>query len=190
MAPDILCVPPLRISLPALIIPDLGPNIAMFSVFSRFGLFRGLFSRALVMVTARFTTLYIRQRDINPHSAKTSHNDLNQLVLDSRWYLRAISIQGKFSMRAIIMAILATVMVVSNAFAWTNISYPSPADVSAGISTVGPLAPGKPAGVKQAQIENVEKTLLVVGFFAIGVSLFTLMSRTQGFSGSTTGTSR
>jgi hypothetical protein len=75
-------------------------------------------------------------------------------------------------MRAIGAALVAMTMMVSNAFA---------AD--------GMLAPGKPAGTKQAQIET-GGVLLVAGILAAAAAIALVASTTQGNgSTSSTGTS-
>jgi hypothetical protein len=75
-------------------------------------------------------------------------------------------------MRAIGAALVAMTMTVSNAFA---------AD--------GMLAPGKPAGTKQAQIET-GGVLLVAGILAAAAAIALVASTTQGNgSTSSTGTS-
>jgi hypothetical protein len=73
-------------------------------------------------------------------------------------------------MRSIGAALVAITMTVSSAFA---------AD--------GPLAPGKPAGVKQADIE-AGGVLLVVGIVAVAAVIAVVASTTQGNSSSTSGT--
>lgn len=70
-------------------------------------------------------------------------------------------------MRAIAAAVLALTMTVSSSFA----------------ATQGALAPGKPAGTKQAQIET-GGVLLVVGIIAIAAVIAVVASTTQGNSNS------
>jgi hypothetical protein len=76
-------------------------------------------------------------------------------------------------MRAPVALVLASSLFVSNAFAATDI---------------GPLSPGKPAGVKQADIE-AGGVLLVLGVLGLAAGIALLASTTQGKSTSTTGTS-
>ena len=76
-------------------------------------------------------------------------------------------------MRAIRAAVLAATMTFSSA-------------IAAESSTTGLLAPGKPAGMKQAQIET-GGVLLVVGILAVAGAIAAIASTTQG-SGSTNST--
>ena len=76
-------------------------------------------------------------------------------------------------MRAICAAVLAATMTFSSA-------------IAAESSTTGLLAPGKPAGMKQAQIET-GGVLLVVGILAVAGAIAAIASTTQG-SGSTNST--
>lgn len=75
----------------------------------------------------------------------------------------------EFRMRAIAAALLATTLTCTGAFA---------AD--------GALAPGKPAGTKQAQIET-GGVLLVAGIVAVAAVIAVVASTTQG-NGSSTST--
>ena len=78
-------------------------------------------------------------------------------------------------MRAICAAALAASMMMSTA-------------AQAEAPTMGPLAAGKPAGVKQAQIET-GGVLLVVGILVVAGAIAAIASTTQGDSTtSTTGT--
>ena len=72
-------------------------------------------------------------------------------------------------MRGIGAALVAMAMTASTAFA---------AD--------GPLAPGKPAGIKQADIEG-GGVLLVVGIVAVAAVIAVVASTTQGNSTTSTG---
>ncbi len=74
-------------------------------------------------------------------------------------------------MRAIAAAILATTLTLSSALAADD---------------QGPLAPGKPAGTKQAQIET-GGVLLVVGILVVAGAIAAIASTTQGNSTSSTG---
>ena len=76
-------------------------------------------------------------------------------------------------MRAICAAVLPATMTFSSA-------------IAAESSTTGLLAPGKPAGMKQAQIET-GGVLLVVGILAVAGAIAAIASTTQG-SGSTNST--
>jgi hypothetical protein len=67
-------------------------------------------------------------------------------------------------MRVVVAMVLASSMFVSNAFA--------------GVDS-GPLAPGKPAGVKQADIE-AGGVLLVLGVLGLAAGIALLASGTQG----------
>ncbi len=78
-------------------------------------------------------------------------------------------------MRAIGAVALATAMFVSNAMAATNEAGPA-----------GPLSPGKPAGVKQADLEG-GGVLLFLGIAALAAGIAVLATQTQG-NGSSTGT--
>lgn len=76
-------------------------------------------------------------------------------------------------MRTIAAAVLAMTMTVTGAFA----------------AETGALAPGKPAGTKQAQIET-GGVLLVVGILVVAGAIAAIASTTQGNgSSSSTGTS-
>jgi hypothetical protein len=76
-------------------------------------------------------------------------------------------------MRRIAAAVLAMTMTATGAFA----------------AEAGPLAAGKPAGTKQAQIET-GGVLLVVGILAVAGAIAAIASTTQGNgSSSSTGTS-
>jgi hypothetical protein len=75
-------------------------------------------------------------------------------------------------MRAIAAAVLALTMTVSSSFA----------------ATQGALAPGKPAGTKQAQIET-GGVLLVAGIVAIAAVIAVVASTTSGNNNSSTSTS-
>jgi len=71
------------------------------------------------------------------------------------------------NMRAMCAAVLAaTMMMVSSA-------------AQADALTVGPLAAGKPAGIKQAQIET-GGVLLVVGILVVAGAIAAIASQTQG----------
>lgn len=74
-------------------------------------------------------------------------------------------------MRTMIAAALAATMMVS----------------SAAVAAEGPLAPGKPAGVKQADIET-GGVIMWVGILAVAGGIAAIASTTQG-SSSSTGTS-
>ena len=74
-------------------------------------------------------------------------------------------------MRAICASVLAATMTFSSA-------------IAAEAPTMGPLAPGKPAGVKQAQIET-GGVLLVVGILVVAGAI---ASTTQGDGKSTPST--
>jgi hypothetical protein len=74
------------------------------------------------------------------------------------------SVPEENDMRAMLAAVLATTLVTSNAFA---------AD--------GALAPGKPAGTRQAQIES-GGVMLVVGIVALAAVIAVVASTTQGNS--------
>ena len=69
-------------------------------------------------------------------------------------------------MRAMCAAVLAATMMVSSA-------------AQADAPTVGPLAAGKPAGIKQAQIET-GGVLLVVGILVVAGAIAAIASQTQG----------
>lgn len=75
-------------------------------------------------------------------------------------------------MRAIAATVLALTMTVSSSFA----------------ATQGALAPGKPAGTKQAQIET-GGVLLVAGIVAIAAVIAVVASTTSGNNNSSTSTS-
>lgn len=77
-------------------------------------------------------------------------------------------------MRTIAAAVLAMTMTVTGAFA----------------ADTGPLAAGKPAGTKSAQLET-GGVLLVVGILAVAGAIAAIASTTQGngSSSSSTGTS-
>jgi hypothetical protein len=75
-------------------------------------------------------------------------------------------------MRAIAAAVLALTMTVSSSFA----------------ATQSALAPGKPAGTKQAQIET-GGVLLVAGIVAIAAVIAVVASTTSGNNNSSTSTS-
>jgi hypothetical protein len=77
-------------------------------------------------------------------------------------------------MRAICAAVLAATMTFSSA-------------IAAEAPTTGLLAPGKPAGMKQAQIET-GGVLLVVGILAVAGAIAAIASTTQGDGSSTTTT--
>lgn len=72
-------------------------------------------------------------------------------------------------MRTMIAAILASSLLVSSAIA----------------ADVAPLSPGKPAGVKQADIE-AGGVLLWVGVLGLAAGIAILAKGTQGHSSSTT----
>jgi len=74
-------------------------------------------------------------------------------------------------MRAIFAAALAASMMMSSA-------------IAAEAPTMGPLAAGKPAGVKQAQIET-GGVLLVVGILVVAGAIAAIASTTQGDGKST-----
>jgi hypothetical protein len=80
-------------------------------------------------------------------------------------------------MRAMGAMALAATMFISNALAATDAP-----------GMVGPLAPGKPAGVKQADIE-AGGVMLVLGVLGLAAGIALLASTTQGKSTSSTGTS-
>jgi hypothetical protein len=86
-------------------------------------------------------------------------------------------------MRAIAATILATCLFASIAFA-ADLSAPAQATGNAA-ANIGPLAPGKPAGVKQADIE-AGGVLLVVGALAIAGGIALLASQTQGHGNNAT----
>jgi hypothetical protein len=75
-------------------------------------------------------------------------------------------------MRMIVATVLATSLAVSSAFAATDSA---------------PLAPGKPAGVKQADIE-AGGVVLWLGIAAVVAGIAVLASTTQGNSNGTTST--
>ena len=78
-------------------------------------------------------------------------------------------------MRIIGAAILASSLVVSSSFAATN--------------STAPLAPGKPAGVKQAQMEgNTLLLVLGVGVVAGGIALVASGNGNGSVTTTTTGT--
>ena len=78
-------------------------------------------------------------------------------------------------MRILGAAILASSLVVSSAFAATD--------------SAAPLAPGKPAGVKQAQMEgNTLLLVLGVGVVAGGIALVASGSGNGSVTTTTTGT--
>ena len=77
-------------------------------------------------------------------------------------------------MRAICAAALAASMMMSSA-------------AQAEAPTMGPLAAGKPAGVKQAQIET-GGVLLVVGILVVAGAIAVIASNTQGNGVATTTT--
>ena len=74
-------------------------------------------------------------------------------------------------MRAICAAVLAVTMTFSSA-------------IAAEAPTAGLLTPGKPAGVKQAQIET-GGVLLVVGILVVAGAIAAIASTTQGDGKST-----
>ena len=76
-------------------------------------------------------------------------------------------------MRAICAAVLAATLTFSSA-------------IAAEAPAMGPLAAGKPAGMKQAQIET-GGVLLVVGILVVAGAIAAIASTTQG-SGSTSST--
>ncbi len=76
-------------------------------------------------------------------------------------------------MRAICAAVLAATLTFSSA-------------IAAEAPAMGPLTAGKPAGVKQAQIET-GGVLLVVGILVVAGAIAAIASTTQG-SGSTSST--
>ncbi len=76
-------------------------------------------------------------------------------------------------MRAICAAVLAATLSFSSA-------------IAAEAPAMGPLAAGKPAGMKQAQIET-GGVLLVVGILVVAGAIAAIASTTQG-SGSTSST--
>jgi hypothetical protein len=73
-------------------------------------------------------------------------------------------------------------MTVSTAFAATDIPG---APVTTAPAANSPLAPGKPAGVQQAQLE-AGGVLLVVGILAVAGAIALVASTTQGHSSTTT----
>ena len=75
-------------------------------------------------------------------------------------------------MRAFVATALAASLFVSSAYAATS---------------TGPLAPGKPAGVKQADIE-AGGVLLWVGVLGLAAGIAVLASGTQGNSNGSTST--
>ncbi len=77
-------------------------------------------------------------------------------------------------MRAVFAAALAASMMMSSA-------------IAAEAPAMGPLAPGKPAGMKQAQIET-GGVLLVVGILVVAGAIAAIASTTQGDGKSTTTT--
>jgi hypothetical protein len=79
-------------------------------------------------------------------------------------------------MRAIAASLLATTLFVSQAFA---------GDVSTPAAQTGPLAPGKPAGVKKADLE-MGGVLLVGGLLVIAGAIALVASGTQGHSSPST----
>ena len=76
-------------------------------------------------------------------------------------------------MRTIGAALLATTMIVSSAFAATD--------------TVGPLTPGKPAGVQKAQMED--STLLWIVGAGLVIGGIVLVASGSGNSSTPTGSS-
>ncbi len=74
-------------------------------------------------------------------------------------------------MRTIAAALLATTLTLSSALAADD---------------QGPLAAGKPAGTKQAQIET-GGVLLVVGILVVAGAIAAIASTTQGNSSTSTG---
>jgi hypothetical protein len=81
-------------------------------------------------------------------------------------------------MRMIVATILASSLFVANASADTGLANAAP-------STPGPLSPGKPAGVKQADIE-AGGVLLWVGVLGLAAGIAILAKGTQGNSSATT----
>jgi hypothetical protein len=75
-------------------------------------------------------------------------------------------------MRVIVATVLATSLFVSSAFAATDSA---------------PLAPGKPAGVKQADIE-AGGVIMWLGIAAVCAGIAVLAAGTQGNSNGTTST--
>ena len=76
-------------------------------------------------------------------------------------------------MRTVGAALLATTMIVSSAFAATD--------------TVGPLTPGKPAGVQKAQMED--STLLWIVGAGLVIGGIVLVASGSGNSSTPTGSS-
>jgi hypothetical protein len=75
-------------------------------------------------------------------------------------------------MRAVVAVVLASSLFVSSAFAAAD---------------TGPLAPGKPAGVKQADIE-AGGVLLALGVIGLAAGIALIASGTQGSNNASTGT--